>query len=214
MIERKSERERERERETERGREGKRVRALARVCSCLHVPLMRALADALAAQEEGLDTERLSRTDAALMAQLQEAEGMGVHAVELTSATLAPVLPESQQGDQQGEEHPLMRTDRNNRKHKGPSHARLKQLRFGLQQQRLEQAKAKATELELRLKDWEEVVVELLQQQRDSETEIMDLRASIEQAFGREGGGVYQLAPSSLSMASQLKSVSRTAPRH
>ena len=57
-------------------------------------PLMRALGDALAAQEEGLDPERLSRTYAALMAELQEVAGMGVHAVELTPATLAPVLPD------------------------------------------------------------------------------------------------------------------------
>ena len=56
-------------------------------------PLMRALGDALAAQEEGLDPERLSRTYAALMAELQEVAGMGVHAVELTPATLAHVLP-------------------------------------------------------------------------------------------------------------------------
>jgi hypothetical protein len=63
-------------------------------------PLMSALGDALAAQEEGLDPERLSRTYAALMAELQEAAGMGVHAVELTPATLAPVLPEGQQGDE------------------------------------------------------------------------------------------------------------------
>ena len=34
-------------------------------------PLMSALGDALAAQEEGLDPERLSRTYAALMAELQ-----------------------------------------------------------------------------------------------------------------------------------------------
>ena len=67
-------------------------------------PLMSALGDALAAQEEGLDPERLSRTYAALMAELQEAAGMGVHAVELTPATLAPVLPEGQQGDEEGEE--------------------------------------------------------------------------------------------------------------
>ena len=71
-------------------------------------PLMSALGDALAAQEEGLDPERLSRTYAALMAELQEAAGMGVHVVELTPATLAPVLPEGQQGceeeDEQGEE--------------------------------------------------------------------------------------------------------------
>ena len=66
--------------------------------------LQRALGDALAAQEEGLDPERLSRTYAALMAELQEAAGMGVHAVELTPATLAPVLPEGQQGDEEGEE--------------------------------------------------------------------------------------------------------------
>ena len=62
-------------------------------------PLMRALGDALAAQEEGLDPERLSRTYAALLTELQEATGMGVHAVELTPAMLAPVLPE---GDEKG----------------------------------------------------------------------------------------------------------------
>jgi hypothetical protein len=61
--------------------------------------LMRALGDALAAQEEGLDPERLSRTYTALMAELQEVAGMGVHAVELTPATLAPVLLE---GDEKG----------------------------------------------------------------------------------------------------------------
>ncbi len=63
-------------------------------------PLMRALGDALAAQEEGLDPERLSRTYAALMAELQEVAGMGVHAVELTPATLAPVLPEGEEEDE------------------------------------------------------------------------------------------------------------------
>ena len=62
-------------------------------------PLMRALGDALAAQEEGLDPERLSRTYAALMAELQEVAGMGVHAVELTPDTLAPVLPEGEDDD-------------------------------------------------------------------------------------------------------------------
>ena len=56
-------------------------------------PLMCALGDALAAQEEGLDPERLSSTYAALMSELQEVAGMGVHAVELTPATLAHVLP-------------------------------------------------------------------------------------------------------------------------
>ena len=60
-------------------------------------PLMSALGDALAAQEEGLDPERLSRTYAALMAELQEVAGMGVHAVELTPAMLAPVLPEGEE---------------------------------------------------------------------------------------------------------------------
>ena len=68
-------------------------------------PLMSALGDALAAQEEGLDPERLSRTYAALMAELQEAAGMGVHAVELTPATLAHVLPkgeEDEEGDEKG----------------------------------------------------------------------------------------------------------------
>ena len=67
-------------------------------------PLMRALGDALAAQEEGLDPERLSRTYAALMAELQEVAGMGVHAVELTPATLAPVLPEGEEEDEEDEE--------------------------------------------------------------------------------------------------------------
>ena len=38
-------------------------------------------------------------------------------------------------------------------------------MRLGLQKERLAQANAKATELELRLKDWETVVAELLQQQ-------------------------------------------------
>ena len=68
-------------------------------------PLMRALGDALAAQEEGLDPERLSRTYAALMAELQEAAGMGVHTVELTPATLAPVLPEGEEEDEEDEEN-------------------------------------------------------------------------------------------------------------
>ena len=67
-------------------------------------PLMRALGDALAAQEEGLDPERLSSTYAALMAELQEVAGMGVHAVELTPATLAPVLPEGEEEDEEDEE--------------------------------------------------------------------------------------------------------------
>ena len=67
-------------------------------------PLMRALGDALAAQEEGLDPERLSRTYAALMAELQEVAGMGVHAVELTPATLAPVLPEGEEDEEDEEE--------------------------------------------------------------------------------------------------------------
>ena len=34
------------------------------------------------------------------MADLQEAAGTGVHAVELTPATLAPVLPEGEEGDE------------------------------------------------------------------------------------------------------------------
>ena len=41
---------------------------------------------------------------AALMAELQGAVGMGVHAVELTPATLAPVLPEGEKGDEEGDE--------------------------------------------------------------------------------------------------------------
>ena len=75
-------------------------------------PLMSALGDALAAQEEGLDPERLSRTYAALMAELQEAAGMGVHAVELTPATLAPVLPEGEEEDEEDEEA-MRRAQRN-----------------------------------------------------------------------------------------------------
>jgi hypothetical protein len=43
---------------------------------------MRAHEDALAAQAEGLDLERLSRTYAALMARLLEVAGMLVHTVE------------------------------------------------------------------------------------------------------------------------------------
>ena len=66
--------------------------------------MMRALGDALAAQEEGLDPERLSRTYAALMAELQEVAGMGVHAVELTPATLAHVLPEDEEDEEEGDE--------------------------------------------------------------------------------------------------------------
>jgi hypothetical protein len=91
----------------------------------------------------------------------------------------------------------------NKRKHKGPSHTRRKQLRFGLQQQRLAQAKAKATELELRLKDWETVVAELLQQQLESETEIRDLQASIEQGFGSKGAGLPMVC--SLPIRAQLR---------
>ena len=63
---------------------------------------------------ERLDSERLSRSYAALMAELQEAAGMGVHVVALTPATLMtmcfylflqkqqimkPVLPEGEEGD-------------------------------------------------------------------------------------------------------------------
>lgn len=55
-------------------------------------PLMRAHEDALAAQAEGLDLERLSRTYSALMSLLLEVAGMRVHTVELTPATLWPVL--------------------------------------------------------------------------------------------------------------------------
>jgi len=67
-------------------------------------PLMRALGDALATQEEGLDPERLSRTYEALMAELHEVAGMGVKAVELTPATLSPVLPEDEEEDEEDEE--------------------------------------------------------------------------------------------------------------
>jgi len=54
-------------------------------------------------QEEGHDPERLSRTYEALMTEVQEAAGIGVHAVELTPATLAPVLPEGEE-DEDGED--------------------------------------------------------------------------------------------------------------
>ena len=61
-------------------------------------PLLRAHGDALDAQTEGLDPERLSRTYAALMAALQEAAVMRVDAVELTPATLRDVLPACGEG--------------------------------------------------------------------------------------------------------------------
>ena len=70
-------------------------------------PLMSALGDALAAQEEGLDPERLSRTYVAMISQLQDVAGMGVHAVELTPASLAPILPE---GEEEKEREWAMRT--------------------------------------------------------------------------------------------------------
>ena len=54
-------------------------------------PLLRAHGDALAAQTGGLDPERLSRTYAVLMAELQEAVGMRVDA-ELTPESLRAVL--------------------------------------------------------------------------------------------------------------------------
>ena len=61
-------------------------------------PLLRAHGDALAAQTEGLDPERLSRTYAALIAALQEAAGMRVNAVALTPYTLRDVLPACGEG--------------------------------------------------------------------------------------------------------------------
>ena len=60
-------------------------------------PLMSALGDALASQEEGLDPERLSRTYAALMSELQKLAGLGVHKVELTPDTLGPVGEEEEE---------------------------------------------------------------------------------------------------------------------
>ena len=50
--------------------------------------------------------ERLSLTYAALMAELQEAARMGMHSVELTPATLGPVLPEGEEKEEvvEGEE--------------------------------------------------------------------------------------------------------------
>ena len=72
-----------------------------------------------------------------------------------------------------------MRTEMNKRKHQGPSHTRRKQLRFGLQQQRLAQAKAKATELELRLKDCETVAICPDDELDDSELCILCLDAKL-----------------------------------
>ena len=100
-------------------------------------------------------------------------------------------------------------SDNNKRKHNGPAYQRRKQQRRGLlQAQRLAQANAKATELELRLKDWETVVVELLQQHRESETEILDLRATIEQGFGREGGGLPMVCSLPISTKFRLHGLS------
>jgi len=65
-------------------------------------PLLRAHGDALAAQTGGLDPERLSRTYAALMAELLEAVGMRVDAVELTPESLQAVLPGG--GEEEGED--------------------------------------------------------------------------------------------------------------
>jgi hypothetical protein len=67
-----------------------------------------------------------------------------------------------------------MRTEMNKRKHQGPSHTRRKQLRFGLQQQRLAQAKAKATELELRLKDCETVAMQAKAKATELELRLKD----------------------------------------
>jgi hypothetical protein len=58
--------------------------------------------NAIDAQEEGLDLERLSRTYAALMVELQETAGIRVHMVKLTPATLAPVLPEGEEDEEEG----------------------------------------------------------------------------------------------------------------
>jgi hypothetical protein len=65
---------------------------------------MSVLGDALAAQEEGLNPERLIRTYAALVAGLHEAVGMGVHAVELMPDTLAHMLPEGEEDEENEEE--------------------------------------------------------------------------------------------------------------
>ena len=68
-------------------------------------PLLRAHGDALAAQTGGLDPERLSRTYAVLMAELQEAVGMRVDA-ELTPESLRAVLPgggEEEEGEDEME---------------------------------------------------------------------------------------------------------------
>ena len=65
-------------------------------------PLLRAHGDALAAQAEGLDPERLSRTFAALMAELPGAAGMCVDGVELTPDTLRDVINGG--GEEEGEE--------------------------------------------------------------------------------------------------------------
>ena len=58
------------------------------------------------------------------------------------------------------------------------------------------------------LKDWETVVVELLQQHRESETEILDLRATIEQGFGREGGGLPMVCSLPISTKFRLHGLS------
>jgi hypothetical protein len=95
-------------------------------------------------------------------------------------------------------------SDNNKRKHNGPAYQRRKQQRRGLlQAQRLAQANAKATELELRLKDWETVVAELLQKGLESEREILNLQASIEQGFGSKGAGLPMVC--SLPIRGQLR---------
>ena len=50
-------------------------------------PLMSALGDALASQEEGLDPERLSRTYAALMSELQKLAGLSYEMAPFLDAT-------------------------------------------------------------------------------------------------------------------------------
>jgi hypothetical protein len=52
------------------------------------------------------------------------------------------------------------------------------------------------------------VEMELLQQHRESETEILDLRATIEQGFGREGGGLPMVCSLPISTKFRLHGLS------
>jgi hypothetical protein len=77
------------------------------------------------------------------------------------------------------------------------------------------EAQAKTAELELKLKDWATVLEDLLEQHQETERELLDLKATIQEGFGRDWPwcAVYPLAQSTVSTASPSKNVSRTAPR-